>query len=174
MARYEIVTDKTQFEVTTRPGIPGLGATVSGARGSFEVTFGADGRPDVTAPIGGEFTMAVGDLRTGHQLVNAGVTRWLAGRDQAAISGTITEARARDDGRFDLLMTVEVRNRTVPLRGVGRVELTSERDRDEGKDAVEAIGTTMCDPRSFGIPLPPLVNLMVHVRWRISLAEPPS
>jgi hypothetical protein len=78
------------------------------------------------------------------------------------VQGTILGARARADGRIDLKMTVEIRGRTVKLVGTGRLT-----PRPSGP--LEATGDTLVDPRAFGLPLPPLVNLMVHVRWRIAL-----
>lgn len=164
MARYEIVTERTTFGVTTRPGMRGVGARVSGATGHVEATVDDAGVVDLREPVTGAFHMTVGDLDTGNMLVTAAVRQFLGADDRTAVAGTILEARARADGRIDLGMTVEIRERTVKLVGTGRLTVRPSGD-------LEATGETMVDPRAFSLPLPPLVNLMVHVRWRIALVE---
>ena len=163
---YEIDSEQTRFEMGTRPGIPGLSVRISGVTGSFEATF-VDGAVDLTQPVHGEFAMHVDELRAGNAFVTAGVRQWLGREDGTAVRGEVTEVRARDDRRYDLLMRIHLLDRTVPLKGTGRVAI-----RPTGP--IEATGVTMCDPRAFGVPLPPLLNLMVHVRWRIVLTEAPA
>ncbi len=163
MPRYEIATDETKFDVTTRPGIPGVGARVTGVRGMFDATFDEDGKVDLTHPVTGEYTMSVGDLGTGNQLLTAAVRRWLGDAEQTAVQGRIGDVRARADGRLDFSMHIDMKGRHVPLVGTGRIHM-----RPNGQ--VEATGGTLCDPRAFGLPLPPLLNLVIHVRWRLLLA----
>ena len=163
MTSYGIVSDETRFEMGTRPGIPGLGVRISGVQGSFEATF-VDQQVDLDQPVSGEFTLLVDELTAGNAFVTAGVRHWLGREGGTAVRGTITEVRARDDHRYDVLMKIDIRDRMVPLKGVGRVSF-----RPTG--LIEIAGTTMCDPRAFGVPLPPLLNLMVHVRWRLVLTE---
>ncbi len=162
MSRYEIVTEHTTFHVSTRPGMPGVGARVSGVTGQFDAAISDDGAVDLDEPVTGSFTLTVDDLETGNRLVNAGVRQFLGSRSEVAVAGRILSAKARDDGRTQLSMAVDIRHRTVKLVGMGRLRLDHE-------GRLEAAGDTMCDPRAFGVPLPPLVNLMVHVRWRMVL-----
>lgn len=163
MTSYEIVSDETRFEMGTRPGIPGLSVHISGVQGSFEATL-VDGRIDLEQPAHGSFSLLVDELRAGNAFVTAGVRQWLGREDGTAVRGELTEVRLLDDRRYDLLMRIDIRGRAVPLKGVGRVSV-----RPTG--LLEVAGTTMCDPRAFGVPLPPLLNLMVHVRWRLVLTE---
>jgi hypothetical protein len=159
---YDIVSEETRFEMGTRPGIPGLSVRISGVQGSFEATI-TDGAVDLAQPAGGAFELLVDELRAGNAFVTAGVRQWLGRQDGTVVRGEVTEVRARDDRRYDVLMRIDILKRTVPLKGVGRVSV-----RPTG--LVEVAGTTICDPRSFGVPLPPLLNLMVHVRWRLVLS----
>jgi hypothetical protein len=167
VSRYEIVTERTTFGVTTRPGMPGVGATVSGVTGHVIATIDGDGVADLDQPVSGSFHLTVGDLATGNQLVTSAVEQFLGSETETAVAGSILEARPRPDGRIDLVMTVEIRGRTVRLIGAGR--LTPRADDADGQ--LDATGATLVDPRSFGLPLPPLVNLMVQVRWRVTLTE---
>ena len=160
---YDIVSEETRFEMGTRPGIPGMSVRISGVTGTFDATI-VGGAVDLDQPAHGEFTLHVDELRAGNAFVTAGVRQWLGREDGTAVRGEVTEVRARDDRRYDLLMRIHLLGRTVPLKGTGRLSV-----RPTG--TLEATGVTMCDPRAFGVPLPPLVNLMVHVRWRLVLAE---
>lgn len=164
VSHFEIDSAHTTFGVTTRPGMPGVGARVSGVTGHVVATIDDDGVADLTQPVSGAFHLTVGDLDTGNKLVTAAVRQLLGSAHETAVAGRILEARPRPDGRIDLVMTVELRGRTVRLVGAGRLT-----PRPAGQ--LEATGATMVDPRAFGLPLPPLVNLMVHVRWRIALTE---
>lgn len=170
MADYRIDTERAAFDVTTRPGVPGIGARVSGVQGSFRATIAEDGAVDLDQPIAGAFSLTVGDLRTGNQWVTARIP-WLGTSDRALMRGTITHARTTAttarDGRLELPLTIEVADRSVKLVGTGRLLVRPSGD-------VEAVGGTLCDPRSFGLPLPPLVNLMVFVRWRLFLEPFPG
>ncbi len=157
-----IATDETKFDVTTRPGIAGVGARVTGVRGTFEASFDDEGKADLDQPLTGDFSMAVGDIGTGNQLLTAGVKRWLGDAKQTAVQGRISDVRGRPDGRLDFAMHIDVKGRHVPLVGTGRIHV-----RPNGQ--VEATGGTLCDPRAFGLPLPPLLNLVIHVRWRLLL-----
>jgi hypothetical protein len=161
VADLRIDPERSSFDVSTRPGIAGLGARVLGATGSFRLSFDRDGRVDLDQPIAGAFAITVGDLRTGNRWVTARLP-WLGIDDRAVIAGTVSEARPARDGRLDIPMMLEVGGRTVAALGTGRVDL-----RDDG--SVEAVGGTLCDPRSFDVPLPPLINLSVFVRWRVRL-----
>lgn len=162
VSRYEIATEHTSFHVSTRPGMPGVGARVRGVTGHFDATISDDGVVDLDRPVTGSFTMTVDDLETGNRLVNAGVRQFLGSGSEVAVAGRILGATARDDGRTQLSMAVTIRERNVKLVGMGRLRLDHEQ-------RLEAAGDTMCDPRAFGVALPPLVNLMVHIRWRIIL-----
>jgi hypothetical protein len=170
VADYRIDSERAAFDVTTRPGVPGLGARVSGVQGSFRVTIDDDGAVDLTQPVAGAFSLTVGDLRTGNQWVTARIP-WLGSSDRALMRGSITHARrTRDterDGKLELPLTIEVADRAVKLVGSGRLLVRPSGD-------LEAVGGTLCDPRSFGIPLPPLVNLTVFVRWRLFLEPFPD
>ena len=166
MPDFRIDTERASFDVTTRPGVPGISARVTGVQGSFRATFADDGTVDLTHPVAGAFSLTVGDLRTGNQWVTARIP-WLGPADRALITGSITHARPRRDGKIDLPLTLEVGDRTVKQVGTGQVVT-----RPAG--TVEAYGGTLCDPRSFGIPLPPLVNLMVFVCWRLFLEPFPD
>ncbi len=166
MPDFRIDTERASFDITTRPGIPGLGARVSGVHGSFRATFADDGSIDLTQPVAGAFSLTVGDLRTGNQWITARIP-WLGSSDKALIRGSITGARPRSDGKVDLPLTIEVGDRRVRQLGSGRVA-----NRPDG--STEAFGGTLCDPRSFGIPLPPLISLSVFVRWRLFLVPHPD
>jgi hypothetical protein len=163
---YRIDPERASFDVTTRPGIPGIGARVSGVQGSFRASFADDGTVDLAQPVAGAFSLTVGDLRTGNQWVTARIP-WLGPADKALIRGSITHARPARDEKVEFPLTIEVGDRTVKLVGNGRI-IT----RPSG--SVEALGGTLCDPRSFGVPLPPLVTLMVFVRWRLFLEPFPD
>lgn len=166
MPDFRIDTERASFDVGTRPGIPGLGARVTGVQGSFRATFGDDGAVDLTQPVAGAFSLTVGDIRTGNRWITAPIP-WLGPADRALIRGTITDARPRADGKVDIPITVEIGGRTVRQVGTGQVMTRPTGD-------VEAFGGTMCDPRSFGIPLPPLISLTVFVRWRLFLEPFPD
>ena len=166
MPDFRIDSERASFDVTTRPGVPGISARVTGVQGSFRATFGDDGAVDLAQPVAGAFSLTVGDLRTGNQWITARIP-WLGPADKALIRGSIIHARPRPDGKVDLPLTLEVGDRTVKQVGTGQVVT-----RPAG--TVEAYGGTLCDPRSFGIPLPPLVNLMVFVRWRLFLEPFPD
>ena len=166
MPDFRIDSERASFDVTTRPGVPGISARVTGVQGSFRASFTDDGSVDLTRPVAGAFSLTVGDLRTGNQWITARIP-WLGPADKALIRGSITHARPRADGKADLPLTLEVGDRTVKQVGTGHVVT-----RPAG--TVEAYGGTLCDPRSFGIPLPPLVNLMVFVRWRLFLEPFPD
>lgn len=166
MPDYRIDSERASFDVTTRPGIPGLGARVTGVQGSFRASFDGDGTVDLTQPVAGAFSLTVGDLRTGNQWITARIP-WLGPADKALIRGSITHARSRSDGKVDLPLTLEVGDRTVTQVGSGQLVT-----RPSG--TIEAFGGTLCDPRSFGIPLPPLITLSVFVRWRLFLEPFPD
>ena len=166
MPDFRIDSERASFDVTTRPGIPGLGARVTGVQGSFRASFADDGSVDLAQPVAGAFSLTVGDLRTGNQWITARIP-WLGPADRALIRGSITHARPRADGKVDLPLTLEVGDRTVTQVGSGQIV-----SRPTG--IIEAYGGTLCDPRSFGIPLPPLISLSVFVRWRLFLEPFPD
>ena len=165
MARYDLDPERTQLSVGTRPGLPGLGARVSGVRGSFEATHTAAGSVDLGAPITGELTAIVDGIETGNQLVADAVARWSGASSGLTVQVTISAVRPVGDddaGRVEVVLHAVAGERAADLVGSGRVRAL------EG-GAIEAAGVTLCDPRAFGISLPPLLNLIVHVRWRLTL-----
>jgi hypothetical protein len=165
MSTYRIVSDRTRFDVSTRPGMAGLGARVSGIHGWFELSTHADGTPDLAGPVDGALTLVVDDVRTGNQLVSESSRALLGEADEIVATIQVSELRAPTDpgdDRRDVVMVVEVAGREVKLVGTGRVVVRPDA-------TIEATGATLCDPRAFGISLPPLLNLVVQVRWRVTL-----
>jgi len=168
VARYEIDPDRTQISIGTRPGLPGLGARVSGVRGSFDAAVAADGTIEGSSPITGELTATVDHIETGNQLVANAMARWPEAAAGLLVHVTVAEVR-RSAGnttdrldRVDVVMNASVGGRVADLVGGGRLRALEH-------GAIEAAGVTLCDPRAFGISLPPLLNLIVHVRWRLTL-----
>jgi hypothetical protein len=165
VARFEIDPDRTQVSVGTRPGLPGLGASVAGVRGWFDATLAADGTIDLGPPTTGELTATVDRIETGNQLVADAMARWPGASSGLSVHVAISDVRPlgdHDAGRVEVVLHAVVGERSADLVGSGRM-----RALDAG--AIEAAGVTLCDPRAFGISLPPLLNLIVHVRWRVTL-----
>lgn len=166
MTAFEIDTEHTSFSVSFRPGFPGLGAKVRGVRGHFEASVDGGGVVDWSSSIHGSFTMEVADLHLGNRLLTTGARQVLSRALDEPISGALREVeppKVAGDDRFTAALSIRFGGRDVPLRGKGRFETTA--------DGFRVAGTTLADPRSFGVPLPPLVALMCHVRWRIHLVE---
>ena len=163
MIRYQIDPERTRLTVATRPGMPGLGARVREVRGWLDAAVepDGDGAIGLRAPAAGHLTAEVDAIETGNQLVTAAVDRWL-GVGRALSIAVAFDVRPRADGRVDVPMQVTVLDRVVELVGSGRVRPLDD-------SALEADGVTLCDPRAFGISLPPLLNLIVHARWRLTL-----
>jgi hypothetical protein len=161
MPRFEIDPERSRFTVATRPGMPGLGARVGNVRGWLDAAVDGDGSIDLAVPVAGQLTAEVDGIETGNQLVASAIDRWLGDGRTMSIAVSF-DGQPRPEGRVDVPMKVTVLDRVVELVGSGRV-------RPAGDGAIEADGVTMCDPRAFGISLPPLLNLIVHVRWRVTL-----
>jgi hypothetical protein len=162
---FVIDTERTSFAVSFRPGIPGIGATVSGVRGVFDAAVDDAGVVDWTEAVHGSFIMHVDDLQMGNRMFTTASRQVLSRALDEPISGTLRDVEpdpARLD-HFTAAIFIRFGDRDVPLRGQGRFEATD--------DGFRVAGTSLVDPRSFGVPLPPLLNLVCTVRWRIHLTH---
>lgn len=163
MARWRIDTERASARVTFSPGIPGLGITVKGLSGEFDLTLGDDGRPDMSVPIRGEFALALADLDTGPLTK---VSRsLLASGDQIPIRGTIRDvARTRGHGHDEFGFTVEVtmRGETHATDGLGTSGVL------EG-DRLRVEGRTTVNPRAVGVPVPKILRARGHIVWDLAL-----
>ena len=163
VALWRIDTERASARVTFSPGIPGLGITVRGLSGRFDLTLGDDGRPDMRVPIRGEFALALGDLDTGpFTKVSRSL---LAGGDEIPIRGTIRDvARTRGDGHDEFGFTVEVtmRGETHATDGLGTSGVLVG-------DRLGVEGRTTVNPRAVGIPVPKLLRARGHIVWDLAL-----
>ena len=165
MTHYRFDPERAVFDVSTRPGLAGFSIRATGAAGTVELTVDDKGAIQYEDDVRGSFTVAVRNIETANKLVTAAALQFF-GTDQAVVvAGEILGAKPKADdraGRSELSMRLRVGARDVPAVGAGRLAW-----RPNG--TLEATGDTMVDPRAFGVPLPPLVNLMVHIRWRVGL-----
>lgn len=163
MARWRIDTERASARVTFRPGIPGLGITVRGLSGEFDLTVGDDGRPDMRVPIRGDFALALADLDTG-PLTKVSKSL-LASGDQIPIRGTIRDVartKGHDHDEFGFIVDVNMRGESHSTDGVG----TSGR-LDGDRLSVE--GRTSVNPRAVGIPVPKLFRARGDIVWDLAL-----
>jgi hypothetical protein len=147
--------------VRTRPALPGLLIPVDEVVGAVQLSVAtSDG---TESEVHGRLHLRVRALGAPNPLIGTALERWLGRERDLAVTVEIGGIRARPDGRHDVALVAELRHRRVPLTGTGRFDR-----RPDG--TIEGAGTTLCDPRSFGVALPPLVTLIVPVRWRLVLA----
>lgn len=162
VTRYRFDPAQAVFNVATRPGLAGLGVKVVGVTGSIEMTLDASGTLDLRRPVVGAFEVTLDNIATANQLVSAAGRQFFGGDDTAIVRGDISGAESDGVDRYRIAMTLHARDRDVAVGGSARLV-------SRPTAALEATGDTMCDPRAFGLPLPPLVNLMIHTRWRVAL-----
>lgn len=165
MRRYDFDPDRAVFTVSTRPGLAGLGIRVVGTTGHIEATIDERGAVVFDDGVRGEFTVTVRNIDTANQLVTAAALQVFGTDHAVVVSGSVDRAEPIPGDRADratLKMTLRTTEREIPATGTTRLVLRPNGD-------LEAMGDTMTDPRAFGIPLPPLVNLMIHTRWRVTL-----
>ena len=163
MARWRIDTERASARVTFRPGIPGLGITVRGLTGEFDLTLGDDGRPDMRVPVRGDFALALADLDTGP------LTRLsrslLSGGDSIPIRGTIRDVsrtRGHEHDEFGFVVDVTMRGETHSTDGLGTSgRLDGERLHVEGRTSV--------NPRAVGVPVPKVLHARGHIVWDLAL-----
>ncbi|MEZ5144098.1 MAG: hypothetical protein R2726_16490 [Acidimicrobiales bacterium] len=168
MTTFVIDQDTSGFSITLKPGPPGLAFDVSGVQGSFDATITADGAVDLDAPLDGRFEMDVRRLDLGNRVLTFGAKRFLSGGlDDASVVGELVEARSDDGRTFDADLVLHVRGRSIPVHGTCVF--------DAGPDGtLRVTGGAVCDPRAFGVALPPLVRPDAHVRWDLHLAAVPA
>jgi hypothetical protein len=163
MARWRIDTERASARVTFRPGIPGLGITVRGLSGEFDLTLGDDGRPDMRIPVRGEFALALADLDAGPLTK---VSRsLLSGGDQIPIHGTIRDVartKGHDHDEFGFVVDVTMRGETHSTDGIGTSGVL-----DGDRLGVE--GRTTVNPRAVGVPVPRIFHARGNIVWDLAL-----
>lgn len=168
MTLHQIDQDASGFTITLQPGPPGLAIEVSGVQGAFEATVAPDGTVDLEAPLSGRFEMDVHQLDLGNRFLTAGAKRFLSGgATRATVVGELVEARSDDGRTFDADLVLHVRGRSIPVNGTCVFEVA-------GQDALRVTGGAVCDPRAFGVALPPLVRPKARVRWDLQLTAVPA
>ncbi len=167
LPHYAIATGRSSLSISFKPSFPGLAVRVTGLRGEFEATIDADGSIDWSRPTGGRFELRVADLSLGNRLVTMGATRWLDPARFDRITGELLEVRPAGGDRFESRERICLKDLDVTLAANGRFEI-------ERAERVTVHGRTFADPRQFGVFLPPFLNFMVHVRWKIALEPAPS
>jgi len=160
--RYRIDTDAASFTVRFRPGMPGVGARVSGVQGSFDATMDADGRVDLSAPVGGSFTLHIDELQMGNRVLTAATRRWLAGDDEVAVQGAIDDVRPAGDGTYQMALAMTMRHHTYHLSANGSLRATVG-------DNLAVTGTTEVHPSEVGVPIPRFLPPTVVVAWDLLL-----
>jgi hypothetical protein len=164
---HRIDQDASGFTINLQPGPPGLAIEVSGVQGGFEVTVTPDGRVDLDAPLSGRFEMDVHQLDLGNRFLTAGAKRFLAGGEtRATVVGELVDARSDDGRTFDADLMLHVRGRSVPVEGTCVFSVADD-------DVLRVTGSAVCDPRAFGIALPPLMRPKARVRWDLHLIAAP-
>jgi hypothetical protein len=166
VARYEIVGDHTRFDVTLRPSLPDLRVRVPEVSGSLEATLTPDGMLDLAHPVAGRLEVRLTGLHTNNRLLATGLEHLLGDDVETSARVDITGARDHGPGTYAFALTTIVASRDAAMTGIGRIEIA-----DDGRP--EIVGHTRCDPRAFGAPLPPMVNLTVNVRWHVRLRAAP-
>jgi len=162
VARYEIVADQARFDVTLRPGLPDLRVRVHDVVGGFDAELFADGTLNLDRPVTGALDLRVSGLHTRNRLLAGGLEHLLGTSSETTAHVDLVGAHPHAPGTTAFDLSVTVAGRDGAMRSIVRIEL--HRD-----DEIEAMGHTRCDPRAFGAPLPPVVNLMVNVRWHLRL-----
>ena len=167
MASYEIDPQASSIGLRFSPGLPGMGARGTGLRGTFDAVIGDDGVVDWSSDVRGSFELAVTELSLGdspgHRLATMGTRAWLDPSRYERITGEIDGIEPDGPDRFACSVTIAVKDLEVTMRSTGRFALVEGRPR--------ATGRTVCDPRAFGVLVPPFLNLLVHVRWDVVLTE---
>jgi hypothetical protein len=162
---WRIDTERASARIEFRPGIPGLGITVRGLSGTFDLQLGDDGRPDMDVPITGEFALALADLDMGRDAVTRMSKAWLAGKDEVPIRGTIRNVvRTQGDDHDDFAFTidVEMKGEAHTTDGVGTSGTV-----DGVRLPIE--GRTTVNPRALGLRLPKFLNIRGDVVWDLAL-----
>lgn len=159
---YAIDPEHTSFTVAFKPTLPGMRARVGGVRGTFDAAV-TDGAVDWDQPVAGAFSMHVDDLDVGNGLFTAGARTFLDRTRNREITGTLAGVTPEGPHAFTCDVAITLADRTVRVRGRGRFHT------DADGDEIRVAGRTLCDPRAFGVPLPPLVNFMVNVHWKLAL-----
>lgn len=171
MTHYDIDPAATRFDVRFHPGLPGMGARVTGVRGSFEATVGPDGAVDLSRPVSGEFSLAVDELETGTWLVTIAVRRWLGQDEQVAARGVITDVApdpdADDAGTYRLGLDLTMKGETHHLVATGHVT-------PNGEGPLEVTGGLRVHPSEVGMPLPSFSPPTVEVAWHLVLLPRPD
>ncbi|MEL7207725.1 MAG: hypothetical protein AAGK32_05765, partial [Actinomycetota bacterium] len=150
MGTWRIDEDRASVRISVDPLPPGLGLTVRGITGTFDIELGEDDRPDLRHPITGPFALDIDRLKVGPEAVSK-VARSLLGRGEGVtVEGTIggterTHGHDRDEFAFSIDVTVQGTTDTIPGTGVTGVA---------GPDGLRVEGQTRIDPRGLGINVP--------------------
>ncbi|MCX7621456.1 MAG: hypothetical protein N2037_11520 [Acidimicrobiales bacterium] len=166
MRPYSIVTERSSLSVSFKPAFPGLAARVTGLVGDFDVAIDDEGVIDWSQPSTGRFELRVEELSLGNRLLTMGARRWLDPERFDRIAGELLEVRPlrehAGDRRFASTVHLTLKDMDLTMAAHGRFEV-------ELLDRITVYGRTFTDPRQFGVYLPPFLNFMVHVRWKITL-----
>ncbi|MCB1004118.1 MAG: hypothetical protein R2699_14930 [Acidimicrobiales bacterium] len=166
MATYEIDKERSTFSLRFSPSFPGMGAKISGLTGRFDAAVDHDGTIDWDAPFSGAFEMHVDDISLGNRFMTFGARQWLDPRQYDRVTGELLDVEPEGTDGFTSHVRINVKGTEVTMAATGRFDVRTH-------DDITVHGRSMADPREFGVALPPFLNVMVHVRWRIELNPVP-
>ncbi|MCU0268834.1 MAG: hypothetical protein MUF83_09315 [Acidimicrobiales bacterium] len=161
MARYRLDPTRCSVGVSPRPALAPTPVRASLLDGVVDV----DGLDGGRASGEGTFRVEVRGLPETLPLLGRAELPW--GHTTVELAGQVTSVERRHEG-FHVLLRVDLGGRAVPLGASVRQARRTERGE------LDVVGRTIVDPRAFGLALPPLVNLVVHVSWRALLAPEPD
>lgn len=163
MPSYEIDTHRSSFDLRFKPGIPGVGARITGLRGRFDAGIDDDGIIDWDHPVQGEFEMRVDDISMGNRFMTFGAKQWMDPKRYDRITGEIVGVRRKGEDGFACDVNIQLKDMDVTMTSTGRFDIADPAN-------ITVHGRTMTDPREFGVLMPPFINFMVHTRWRIAIS----
>ena len=162
MATYAIDKERSSFSLRFSPSFPGMKARITGLSGTFDAAVDEDGVIDWDSPVEGTFEMHVDDISLGNRFLTFGAKQWMDPKRYDRITGEIQDVRPDGENGFscDVLIKLKDMEKSMTANGVFDVRT---------HDDITVHGKSMADPREFGVLMPPFMNFMVHVRWKIEI-----
>ncbi len=145
-----------------QPSVPGMRARITGMGGSFHATVAEDGTVDWDAPVSGRFELKVADISLGNRFLTGGAKLFLDPKRYESISGELLGIEPDGVTGFKTMVRISIKDLDVTVAANGVFDVRAH-------DDITVHGRTISDPKDFGVIMPPFLNFLVHVKWKIEL-----